>query len=136
MRSYSTVASAITTLASIAPRLGRLIRLLASSSDGEALGAARALARTLKSVNSDFHALAETVENATHAAPAPRASAHDDDHDDINWRAVAAQLLANGKLSPREKEFVEHMTKWRGAPTKRQRDWLLALRDRELQDTF
>jgi len=46
-------------------------------------------------------------------------------------RLVRAQFFAL-----REKEFVEHMTKWRGAPTKRQRDWLLALRDRELQDTF
>jgi hypothetical protein len=45
-------------------RLGTLVRLLASPSDGEALAAARAIVRTLKATGLDIHALAERVENA------------------------------------------------------------------------
>ena len=44
--------------ASIAPRLGALIRVLASPQDGEALGAARAIGRVLTSAGLDFHDLA------------------------------------------------------------------------------
>jgi hypothetical protein len=46
----------------IAEKLGRLIRLLAASNDGEALGAARALVRVLTNHGVDIHALAERVE--------------------------------------------------------------------------
>jgi hypothetical protein len=45
-------------------KLGTFIRLLASSSDGEALAAARAIVRTLKSIGGDIHTLAERVESA------------------------------------------------------------------------
>jgi hypothetical protein len=41
----------------IAPKLGKLIPLLASDKDGEVLAAARAIGRTLKSAKSDFHDL-------------------------------------------------------------------------------
>jgi hypothetical protein len=133
------VPSVAATLASIAPRLGALIRLLASDKDGECLAAARALGRTLESANSDFHDLAAAIETASAAVPAPAPHAtptRDDDHDDLNWRAVAKQLLANGCLSVREKEFVTHMTRWCGRPTEKQRNWLRALMERELGDTF
>jgi hypothetical protein len=45
-------------------KLGTFIRLLASEQDGEALAAARAIVRTLKSSGGDIHTLAERVENA------------------------------------------------------------------------
>ena len=51
----------------IAPRVGALLRLLGSDVDGEALGAARALRRTLGGVGLDLHALADAVERP----PAP-----------------------------------------------------------------
>ena len=53
--------------ASIQPRLGSLLRLLGSPVDGEALGAARAIGRTLQGVGCDLHDLADTVEHP----PAP-----------------------------------------------------------------
>ncbi len=127
--------SVTTALASIAPRIGQLIRMLGSDRDGEVLAATRALGRVLKSVGQDFHALAETVETSAHAVPAPHAAPTQGN--DLNWRVVAKQLLANGSLSPREREFVTHMTQWRGRPTERQRNWLHALMERELGgDTF
>jgi hypothetical protein len=129
------VPSAAAMLSSIAPRIGRLVRLLASDKDGEVLAAARAIGRTLASAGQDFHALAEAVENAPHAV-APHAASTRDEPDDLNWKAVAKELLADGKLSPREWEFVNHMTRWRGRPTEKQRNWLHALLDRELEDTF
>ena len=44
-------------------KLGTFIRLLASEQDGEALAAARAIVRVLKSTGADIHTLAERVEN-------------------------------------------------------------------------
>ncbi len=49
-------------MAKVAPRLGQLIRMLSSNSDGEALNAARALGRTLAGVTLDFNDLAAAVE--------------------------------------------------------------------------
>ena len=49
-------------LAPIAPRLGQLVRLLASPIDGEALAAARALDRTLQRAGGTLHDLAEIIE--------------------------------------------------------------------------
>lgn len=46
----------------IRPKLAKLIPLLGSSHDGEVVGAARAIGRTLQSAASDWHALAATVE--------------------------------------------------------------------------
>jgi hypothetical protein len=43
-------------LAVVAPRIGQLIRLLGSNQDGEVVAAARALGRTLASVNADCRA--------------------------------------------------------------------------------
>lgn len=51
----------------ILPRVGALLRLLGSDQDGEALGAARALGRTLSAAGLDMHALADVVEHP----PAP-----------------------------------------------------------------
>jgi hypothetical protein len=132
LRHYA-VTSVANAFAQIAPRLGALIRMLGSDRDGEALAAARAIGRVLKASGQDFHALAETIENAPHAV-APHAAPTRDEPDDLNWKAVAKQLLADGELSPREREFVTHMTRWRGRPTERQRNWLRALMERELEN--
>jgi hypothetical protein len=48
----------------ILPRVGALLRLLGSDQDGEALGAARALGRTLSAAGLDLHALADVVEHS------------------------------------------------------------------------
>lgn len=49
----------------ITDRLQKLIPLLGSDNDGEALGAARAIGRTLQAAGLDFHALAERIRPGT-----------------------------------------------------------------------
>src|SRR5262249_10305426 len=56
----------MTTFAQTAPTVGKLVRLLGSDKDHEALGAARALKRVLTSVKLDLHDLANVVEFAAH----------------------------------------------------------------------
>ena len=111
--------------ASIAPRLGALIRVLASPQDGEALGAARAIGRVLTSAGLDFHDLAARIERTT-------AVVVNNDDISVYWAQDAAiDVLDSGMLlSAREREFLQHMTKWRGRPTVRQEAWLRALVER------
>lgn len=49
--------------APIPPKLGSLLRLLASNSDGEVLAAVAAIKRSLAASGHDFHALAEALTN-------------------------------------------------------------------------
>ena len=51
-------------LCSVANKLGKLLRLLASDRDGEVVAAAKAITRTLAGADLDIHALAEGVETA------------------------------------------------------------------------
>ena len=52
-----------------ATKLEKLILMLSSRHDGEALGAARAIGRTLQGAGLDFHALADCVRPQAAAAP-------------------------------------------------------------------
>jgi hypothetical protein len=118
----------ISDLASVAPRIGQLVRLLASDRDGEVVAAARALARTLKSVGADFHTLADLVERPSLGAlelPAPRPESA--------GPADAAAWLRRyhwSRLNEKEQGFILQMMRWRGAPTERQSAWLGALVER------
>jgi hypothetical protein len=117
----------MTSLAAVAPRIGQLIRLLASDKDGEVVAAARALARTLKSVGADFHELADVLDRPLPAAlelPAPRPEAA--------GPADAAWLRRHhwGRLNEKEQGFILQMMNWRGAPTERQSVWLRSIAER------
>ncbi len=59
----------------VLPRMASLVRLLGSPIDGEALGAARALARTLATHGSDLHALADHVQCSAPPAAEPKQQA-------------------------------------------------------------
>jgi hypothetical protein len=113
-------------LAAVAPRIGQLIRLLASDKDGEVVATARALARTLKSVGADFHELANLVERPSPAlelsAPRPESAGPAD----------AAWLHRHhwSRLSEKERGFVLQMLNWRRAPTERQAAWLRSIAER------
>jgi hypothetical protein len=54
----------MTDLTSIAGRLAKYIRLLASDKDGEVVASARAMQRTLLGIGADLHCLADRVENS------------------------------------------------------------------------
>jgi hypothetical protein len=114
-------------LAAVAPRIGQLIRLLASDKDGEVVAAARALGRTLNGVGADFHLLADLIERPSPAAlelPAPRPESA--------GPADAAWLHRHywSHLSEKERGFILQMMNWRGAPTERQRQWLRSIVER------
>lgn len=113
-------------LAPVAPRLARLVPLLASDRDGEVLATVRAIGRTLAGAGLDFHALAAALdaapEPATHTLPE-----EDPDH----WSDLAAWCEAHGRgrLRPRERAFVADMVfRLAGClPTGKQAAWLQAI---------
>ena len=53
-----------TALTTVAPKIAKLVAMLASDRDGEVLGAVRAIARTLKAASADFNDLAAAVARA------------------------------------------------------------------------
>ncbi len=101
----------------IAPRIGALLRMLGSDHDGEALGAARALQRTLGGAGLDLHALADAVERPAVVVPAParRPRKPKADRGHIDWpapyRAQVSATLQKGLMrfpfNAWEREFVE-----------------------------
>lgn len=104
----------------ILPRVGSLLRLLGSDHDHEALGAVRALRRTLSGAGVDLHTLADAVEHLIAvvverpepAAPRRSRKARPGDMDlDFSRRvAVSAALrrgLAGGRLSEWETGFAQ-----------------------------
>lgn len=105
---------------SVLPRVGALLRLLGSDQDGEALGAARALGRTLQSAGLDFHALADAVERPATPLDEPegtrrrarkprRSSPGGVDLEPARRRRVVDALSrasARGALSAWEEDFV------------------------------
>ncbi len=112
-------------LTPVAQRIAQCIRLLASDRDGEVVAAARALQRTLASVGLDLHALAERIEKTTTVAVT-------NDDVSIYWHQDMAVLVLDSgmRLNARERDFLNHMTRWSGRPTERQKAWLEALIER------
>ena len=118
--------------------LAKLIRLLASDVDGEALAAVRALDRTLRADGCDFHDLAGLVE-----APLSAPSAHpgtnfhtqfnddDDDDDETAWQFMLDVCVEHvDRFTSRERQLFQTLQHWRGTPTERQLIWLRALFER------
>ena len=103
----------------IAPRIGALLRMLGSDHDGEALGAARALQRTLGGVGLDLHALAAAVERPE-PEPAPQARRGRKvraEQGDIDWspsyrrevRETLERGLARLSFSGWERDFIANI---------------------------
>jgi hypothetical protein len=116
------------TFADIAPRIAKLLRLLASDKPGELVASVQALRRVLGSANLDLHDLANVVEFAARReAPQVALTTADDDdaREMIRCCRECSDLLTNKELA-----FVRSMAKWRGEPTKRQMAWLSSLYER------
>ncbi|MGO9049929.1 MAG: hypothetical protein ACLP19_17095 [Xanthobacteraceae bacterium] len=118
----------------IAERLKRLLLMLSSNHDGEVIAAAKAVDRTLKAADHDWHDL---VENLTSPSPAPYARRRSepprrDSSDEIKtWRAMHAFCLQHqDRLRPREAIFVAGLKDWRGNPTIKQMKWLTDIYNR------
>jgi hypothetical protein len=132
-------------------KLGTFIRLLASEQDGEALAAARAIVRTLKSTGADIHTLAERVENvnggkltdtemrklydagfqAGMLAVESRSTGEFHNVDGTPaWNEIALFCQQNSsRLRENERQFVNDMagrSVWR-EPTEKQAKWLRSI---------
>ena len=142
-------------LASIASKLGKLIRMLSSSQDGEVLGAARAIVRTLANAGLDVHALAagigaddkkfseeEAREIYQHGVAEGRWVAEQERsgpffrnvnlNDEPSWHDIACECAARGAQlrDDRERKFVSDMVRWTvhgGSPTEKQAKWLRSI---------
>jgi hypothetical protein len=134
-----------------AEKIGKLIKMLSSSSDGEIVAAARALMRTLAQEGADIHDLAARVEGgklskadmqriydqayrdgkeaATASAAETNAGFHSVDLPTFHGMACEIQHKANGRLSEKEQGFVDDMVRWCAyrEPSEKQAKWLHAL---------
>jgi hypothetical protein len=133
----------------IADRLNKLVRLLSSDQDGEVIGAARSIIRTLKGAGLDIHTLADTLTlpygkrfSEEEAAEIYRRGVQDGRRAaegaegnggfrevEQSWHTIALECAAHpAKLkSDKEREFVADMTRRLvngGKPTEKQADWL------------
>jgi hypothetical protein len=104
-------------------KIALLIPLLGSDQDGEVLGAARAIGRTLGAAGRDWHDLAAQL------APAvPSAERHAGD-----WRIdLRLAAMRFNYLNAREQSFIASLTestRWR-EPTAKQQQWLTDIASR------
>jgi hypothetical protein len=129
----------------VADRLGKLLKLLSSPRDGEVLGAARAILRTLEGAGADIHELAARVEGGklseadmqriydvafADGRRAAETTQPADAWQDVepNWQEIATECRdrGDGRLTPREHEFVNDMVRWTvyRKPSEKQAKWL------------
>jgi hypothetical protein len=132
------------TIDPVAEKLGKLLKLLSSPREGEVLNAARAILRTLEAAGADIHELAARVESGKLSKAdmreiydagfqdgnqAAEQTRGDDFHNvSPSWHDMAVECRDrdNGRLTPREREFVEDMVRWtaRREPSEKQGKWL------------
>jgi hypothetical protein len=112
----------------IAPKIARLLRLLASDKDGEVVATVAALRRVLDSAHLDLHDLAVIVEFCARREAPPIAPTI---ADDLDVREMIRRCYERTDLlTKRELAFICSMARWRGQPTERQMVWLSALHQR------
>jgi hypothetical protein len=110
-------------------KIGKLLKLLSSSSDGEVVAAARAILRTLGAEGADIHELAERVEGRK-LSQAEMQRIYDKAFADGKESVAAAASFSNvgipsfhamaceivhkeaGRLSTKERDFVNDMVRW------------------------
>ena len=92
-------------------RLARLLGMIGSSHNGEALNAARMADRFVRQCGLTWH----QVINASMALP---------EKNDAQQLARAILRDHAGSLDDRERRFVFSMARWRGEPSDKQRQWL------------
>jgi hypothetical protein len=104
-----------TALATIAPRLRKLLLMLSSSHDGEVIGAARAIGRVIADAGMDWHQFADAVIRVDHLPT-----------DD--WRVMAQFCRGQAhRLSPREFDFINNIAMRGCEPSEKQWRWLRAI---------
>jgi hypothetical protein len=114
-------------------RVGRLIRMLASDSDGECLAAARALGRALAAQDLSFHDLGDCADRLLAPVIYRRETEpkRQPEPGPADRKTVAQWLLDHGRLSAKERVFVASLLKWRAVLTQKQGAWFEEICDRE-----
>jgi hypothetical protein len=125
-------------------KVQKLIKLLSSSNDGEALAAVHALQRILREEGSDIHELAARIEGLSQAEMkklydagfregknAAAAATPDFSNVGPSFYEMACEIKrqSDGLLSPKEINFVDDMVRWcaRREPTEKRAKWLHAI---------
>jgi hypothetical protein len=108
-----------TALATIAPRLRKLVLMLSSSHDGEVVGAARAIGRVLADAGTDWHGLADAIVAPPTAPEKPNG----------DWRSLARFCAARARFlkNDRERDFIDTLVHYRTEPSKKQLQWLRSI---------
>ena len=136
------VRSPRTVLAVNVEKIQKLIRLLSSPNDSEALAAVHALQRVLREEGTDIHELAARIEGLSQVEmkklydagfqegknAAAAATTADFSNVGPSFYEMACEIKhkGEGRLSQREADFVDDMTRWcaRREPTEKQAKWL------------
>jgi hypothetical protein len=126
-------------------KIQKLIRLLSSPNDGEALAAVHALQRVLREDGADIHELAARIEGLSqaemkklydagfqegkNAAAAVDADFRSVDPPSFYEMACEIEHKDDGRLNAKEQEFVADMVRWcaRREPSEKQAKWLHAI---------
>lgn len=131
------------------PKVRLLVPVLGSPSDGEALGACRAIGRTLRGVGLDFHDMAQAIGTTTKSESAPRSAGPPPEYRPRRrhvWSFTEKQTAEhkrmarhcrdrdNGRLSTRERNFVWAIANHHRELTISQADWLVSICDRLEQE--
>jgi hypothetical protein len=124
-------------------KIQKLIKLLSSPRDGEVVAAAHAIMRTLAQEGADIHELAARIEGLSKAemkklydagfqeGKKSVAAATDFSSVGASFYDMACEIQRknDGRLSPKETQFVDDMTRWcaRREPSEKQAKWLHAI---------
>lgn len=108
-------------IATVAPKISKLIPRLASEHDGEVLATVSALRRTLEAAGLDLLDLAKALGTPVPPTVQPR-----------SWAEIAAWCRNHGQTSLSLKEFVfvsdmAHRFSRGSQPTEKQTAWLMAI---------
>jgi hypothetical protein len=145
-------------LAPVADKLGKLLRMLSSNHDGEIIGAARSIVRTLDVAGLTIHELADGLTAANgkkfseedaleiyrRGVADGRTAAEAESDGEMfhevgkpDWAKIARKCEARSdRLQDHEKKFVADMVRWAGTGgelTDKQQNWLRSIYVRKVR---
>jgi len=118
-------------MAVVAPKLSKLIPMLATDHDGEVIATVRAISRTLKGAGMDFHNLVEALgEHKQTYTPPTKAPAPTSQPTSLRDIAIWLRTHAAHRMNYKEQKFVMDMASRLSAgqqASTKQANWLRSL---------